>query len=134
MAKSKGLSESCDATLRINGSNYEGSTGQGNGHAEMDALHNFIMSDPGGTGNVKLSIAACAKILKEASTPKAVYCPSRPCCLKCTTVLKGLKFKLASGTKWSEDSMGSTEWGVSMNVRTLLIACEIDYESVKGLS
>lgn len=134
MAKDSGKSQSCEATLRINGESYEGKTGKDHGHAEMDALHNFIMSNPGNRSTVKQSITYCAVLVTNADTPKSVSCPSRPCCLKCTRVLHSLGFKLAARTVWSETPMGSTEWGASMNVRELLGACGIDYETIKALS
>jgi hypothetical protein len=127
-------SQDCQAMLRINGQNYDGSTGRGNGHAEMDALHNFIMEDPGNLGSVKASIAHCATLLRHPGTPKSVSCPSRPCCKKCSKVLKSLGFVLAAGSHWSSTSMGSTEWGASQNVRQLLKLCGVDYDAVKALS
>jgi hypothetical protein len=30
--------------------------------------------------------------------------------------------------------MGSTEWGASLNVQTLLKACGVDYDGIKALS
>ena len=100
----------------------------------MDALHLFIMSDPGGKKSVKGSIKYCAEILGDERTPKVVSCPSRPCCLKCSAVLRALGFSTAKSSSWSDKSMGSTEWGASMNVQALLAACGVDYAKITGLS
>lgn len=127
-------SQDCQARLRINGFSYDGSTGRGNGHAEMDALHNFIMENPGNRGTIKGSIAYCADLLSHEDTPKSVSCPSRPCCKKCSKVLKELGFVRAAGTKWSSTPMGSTEWGASLSVRALLSLCDVDYDAVKALA
>jgi hypothetical protein len=131
---SASLSQDCQATLDINGKSYEGSTGKDHGHAEMDALHNFIMEDPGNKKSVPGSIKYCAALLLAKSTPKAVSCPSRACCLKCSAVLKALGFKASKQSSFSETSMGSTEWGASLNVQTLLKACGVDYDGIKALS
>ena len=134
MANTTARSQSCEATLRINGETFEGSTGKDRGHAEMDALHKFILSNPGDRSTFKQAIAYCAVLLKNPETPKSVSCPSRPCCIKCTYVLRTLGFSLAAKTEWSETKMEPTEWGVSMYVRDLLAACGIDYEAVKRLA
>ena len=63
-----------------------------------------------------------------------VSCPSRPCCLKCSAVLRALGFSTAKSSSWSDKSMGSTEWGASMNVQALLAACGVDYAKITGLS
>lgn len=133
MARKEGRSQSCDAVLKINGQEYPGATGKDCGHAEMHALHCFILANPGNRDTAKQSIAYCA-VLLGTDAPKYVFCPSRPCCRKCTQVLKGLGFKLGAGSEWSDTPMGSTEWGVSLNVRALLEACGVDYEKIKGLS
>jgi hypothetical protein len=133
MQKGSGLSQNCEATLRINGHDYAGSTGKDHGHAEMDALHNFIMDNPGNRSSVPQSVAYCANLLANPNTPKSVSCPSRPCCLKCTRVLRGLGFQLAAMTSWSDTSMGSTEWGASLIVRKLMATNGIDYEAITKL-
>jgi hypothetical protein len=134
MQSGSGRSQNCEATLRINGQDYDGSTGKDHGHAEMDALHNFIMDNPGNRSSVSQSVTYCANLLGNPNTPKSVSCPSRPCCLKCTRVLKALGFQRAAKTSWSDTSMGSTEWGASLIVRQLLAARNIDYEAITGLA
>ena len=132
-ATKKDDKQSCDAWLTIDDVTYEGSTGQDHGHAEMDALHNFIMSDPGNQGSVKKSVAYCAKLLSSTSS-KSVYCPSRPCCLKCSATLTELGFSAGKDSSFSETPMGSTEWGASNNVRALLAACGVPYDKITALS
>ncbi|GLQ97720.1 hypothetical protein GCM10007863_21400 [Dyella mobilis] len=100
----------------------------------MDALHRFIEANPGDRETTKASIRYCAALLQHDETPKSVSCPSRPCCKKCSKVLKDLGFELAAGTTWSSTPMGSTEWGASLNVRDLLSLCGVDYDAVKALA
>ncbi|WAK02800.1 hypothetical protein [Methylobacter sp. YRD-M1] len=68
-----------------------------------------------------------------ASHPKVVFCPSRPVCIQCGTVLQKLGFTTGTKTVWGTETMGSTEWGVSLNVQALLKECEIDYGAIKRL-
>jgi hypothetical protein len=117
-------SQSCEAILSICGIEYEGKTGKDKGHAEMTALDAFIRSQP--------SIAQAATIL--AARRNYVSCPSRPVCLKCGTVLRALRFACDADTEWGTQTMGSTEWGVSLKVRDLLKQVGIDYEDVKSLT
>jgi hypothetical protein len=92
------------------------------------------MQDPGNKKSVKGSIEYCAKTLQDGRILKVVSCPSRPCCLKCSAVLKALGFSTGAGSSWSSKSMGSTEWGASMNVQALLKACDVDYDAITKLS
>lgn len=114
-------SESCEAELTIKNRTYPGYTGRGHGHAEMDALHNFITLND-----------RSLDILQSARN-KTVSCPSRPCCRKCSAVLKKLGFKTVSGSSFSDTPMGSTEWGVSLEVRKLLTHMGIKYEHIQAL-
>jgi hypothetical protein len=126
--------ESCEAELHIGGVRIKGKTGQGNGHAEMDALHNFIAKDPWKQRSIPLSTNFLVNQLSDTNIIKTVSCPSRPCCLKCTEVLRQLRFELASGTEWSNTPMGSTEWGVSRWVQTLFKQLGVNYEQIKNLA
>ena len=118
------LSESCEATLTIGRRKYYGSTGMTHGHAEMDALHQFIEAEGG---------AANAAVMLSGPFRKLVLCPSRAVCLKCTAVLQQLDFKLEGDTEWGDRTAGKTEWGVSLQVQDLFRRLEIDYESIKSL-
>lgn len=115
-------SESCEATLYIGGRRYDGATGRGHGHAEMDALHDFVEA----MGGVEEAVAALGryKSLK-------VRCESRPVCSQCGAVLQALGFELYSEeTEWGDKTMGSTEWAVSMNVKALLAEVGIDVKEI----
>jgi hypothetical protein len=130
-AKKGGLTQNCQATLVIDGDEFEGRTGRNHGHAEMDALHEIIR-------HVKLGPVACssteapvlaAAYIKSAKS-RSVSCPSRAVCYKCRIVLTHLKFKAAGTTKWGNSDAGSTEWAASNDVRELLRHMNIDYEHV----
>jgi cytidine deaminase len=87
----------------------EGSTGQGHGHAEMDALHKFWTD-------------ICAKDLTTfISYRKKIQCESKPCCVRCSAVLGLLGIEaLDEDTRKTRSTMGSTEWAVTPDVRELL--------------
>ncbi|MCW7538091.1 hypothetical protein OOT46_09545 [Aquabacterium sp. A7-Y] len=128
------LSESCDAILTINAVEYEGETGHGHGHAEMDALHNFIEAQESEVNTTtKLCILAAKQIL-ETTPIKVVLCPSRPVCLKCSSILRQLGFALGPKTDWGTKTAGKTEWGVSQNVAALLKECGINLQKTKDLA
>lgn len=134
LTATKGKSESCDATLILDGKEFNGATGKGTGHAEMTALNEIINEVSMDLGkSPSKSIAEAAAYIKGAKS-RAVFCPSRPVCLKCGTVLKALKFTVdGTHTTWGTATAGSTEWGVSMNVQALLGALGVDYGAVKAL-
>jgi hypothetical protein len=123
-------SQSCDATLTIADAEYEGSTGNDHGHAEMDALHKFVTKFGSDEKGISAAVAALGRARK-----KAVQCESRPVCKKCSAVLKGLGFKPKdAATEWGDKPMGSTEWGCSLAVQALFKKAEVDYEAIKALS
>lgn len=127
--------QTCEATLTVGTVSVSGKTGQGNGHAEMDALHNLIFEDPWKKGTLKKAMAALADKLGDGSVSKVVSCPSRPCCKKCSAVLEGLGFTAGNFSSFSDEynSDKMTEWGVSMRVGEVLSACDIDLEAIKKL-
>jgi hypothetical protein len=111
-------SQDCDARLHYIIGNYqtglqfnhvEGSTGQGHGHAEMDALHKFWTE-------------ICVEDLTVfVSYQKKIQCESKPCCVRCSAVLGLLGIEaLDPDTKKTRATMGSTEWAVTSEVRDLL--------------
>jgi hypothetical protein len=123
--------QSCDATLTIFSVPYYGATGTAKGHAEMAALDNFIEGVVAATATQQIS-SALDKLKRARS--KTVYCPSKPCCIKCSAVLQKLGFTCAVDSSFSDQKMEPTEWGVTMRVRALIEAAGMDYESVKRLA
>jgi hypothetical protein len=120
---STSTSQSCVASLTIYGETYNGSTGRGHGHAEMDALHQFV----------ERYGADAPDVLVGLTTPVSVTCPSRPVCVKCSRVLQELGFVLGPGTVWGTATMGSTEWGCSLKVRDFLKACNVKYDAILAM-
>lgn len=90
----------------------EGLTGRGNGHAEMDALHNLM-------GQV--GPATMRALLME----RAVFldCVDKPCCAHCSTML-GL-LGVVQGTPATRKSrrtmLAGGAWGVSSSLKGFLI-------------
>jgi hypothetical protein len=89
---------------------FEGKTGQGKGHAEMDALDKFIShmnSQKTGLADYTLRIR----------------CEDKPCCVQCSAIMGALNIKPFSvlGTKKTHEVMkaGGT-WGVSNNTKDFL--------------
>lgn len=115
--------ESTAIRLKIQDKWYDGSTGRGHGHAEMDALHNYIEAMGG--------VDAAIRSFDRART-RTVECEEKPVCKRCTTVLETLKFKCSSNTVFSEESMGSTQWGASMNVKAFLSNYGLDVDKISA--
>jgi hypothetical protein len=120
--------ESCEAWLYFEDYSYAGKTGKNHGHAEMDALHQYL------DGFDDLSKAVNDF---DSLSNIGVYCPSRPVCLQCGAVLKELGFEPrsngASKTIWGNKCMGSTEWGCSLKVREFLELMGINYQKIVSL-
>jgi hypothetical protein len=111
-------SNDCQARLHYMIGNYQtgfqfnhvnGSTGMGHGHAEMDALHIFWTE-------------ICGQDLATfVSYRKTIQCEAKPCCVRCSAALGLLGIcALSEETKKSRASMGSTEWAITPDVRSLL--------------
>ena len=126
--------QSCDATLTIGAVTKEGVTGR-TGHAEMDALNNFIIEDPWDRKTIKLATATLVEKLLDGETTKTVFCPSRACCKKCSAVLQALGFEAGASSSFSDtyNSDRMTEWGVTLNVKAVLKACNVDYAAIQAL-
>lgn len=108
--------------LEIGRDNWiEGNTGKGHGHAEMDALHQYVDS----FDSVQSAVTAFKRL-----RVKNVECTEKEVCKRCTFVLQTLGFSACEETEWGEKSMGSTEWGVSMKVRDFLRSLDIDADAV----
>ncbi len=121
--KKKKTSESTAVRLKIGDDWYAGRTGRGHGHAEMDALHNFI-EDQGGVED--------AIVAFNATSSRKVECLAKPVCKRCRTILEGLEFTLSGTTKWGTKSMGSTQWGASMNVKAFLAHFGFNVDSISN--
>jgi hypothetical protein len=115
--------QSCSARLKLGSEWFDGSTGKGNGHAEMDALNNFIVA----YGGVDGAVDKFSRI-----KVKRVECESRDVCKRCSRVLKALGFEPKDdNTSWGTDSMGATEWGCSLKVRDFLRDLGHDYDEMR---
>jgi len=114
-------SESTSVRLKIKDTWYEGATGKGHGPGEMGALHEYI-DGQGGADSAVAHFRRARGLLVE--------CTEKPVCVRCTLVLKTLGFACSDGTKWGSDSMGSTEWGASMNVKAFLKEYGLDVEKI----
>ncbi len=112
-AKNDGL-EDCEVVLTIGTRGYRGKTGKGHGHAEMDALVQFI-EDVG-------DIDGCVTLLRRARN-KTVTCEDKSVCRGCASVLGALGFKASSAetTKYGK-FMGKTQWAPVPQIRALLKA------------
>jgi len=113
--------ESTSVRLKIKSTWYDGETGKGHGHAEMDALHEYI----GAQGGVDNAVAHFKR-----ARGLVVECTKKPVCVRCTLVLKTLGFECSEDTVWGVDPMGSTEWGASMNVKAFLQEYGLDVEKI----
>ncbi|HEV2962236.1 MAG TPA: hypothetical protein VG649_10460 [Candidatus Angelobacter sp.] len=118
-------SQSTAVKLRIGDWWYHGLTGKGCGHAEMHALHIYIQEQGG--------VARAIKNFEKA-TVRTVECLAKPVCSRCSQVLKALEFTLHGTTQWSAKSMGSTQWGASMNVKAFLKAFELNVDAISTAS
>lgn len=87
-----------------------GATGQGHGHAEMDAIWKLFMDVCGGD---------IEKFRKYLGTLK-IECEDKPCCRRCSAILGLLKAAATAGTKKTSKNMGSTEWSLVPDLRRLL--------------
>lgn len=125
-------SQSCAVSLTIGRRTIYGRTGRNHGHAEMDALHEFILKFGGEDVRAATAIARAARAMKQTGI-KLVYCPSRDCCLKCSYILKALGFQAGRSSNFSGTRMGSTEWGASNYVRDFLKAMNVSYRDATEL-
>jgi hypothetical protein len=87
---------------------FVGSTGTGRGHAEMDALTQFIAVE------CNWDVGAFQRYDVQ------VVCTDKPCCCRCAAVLGLLRVSAGHGTYKSPRGMGSTQWGVSPDMRAFL--------------
>jgi hypothetical protein len=114
------------ATLLIAGASFSGVSSRGKGHAEMQALDEFIQSIRIQTENHPKSEDfenAAAQNATDTLTgaTKTVSCPAVPVCVACATILQALGFVVAAdGTAYSAEASGGVEWGVSAVVRSFL--------------
>ena len=79
---------------------WEGNTDKkhGCGHAEMDALAQYVATGNNTFENMVLS------------------CTTKPCCVRCSAVLGLLGIEACDRTLKYSKPMGSTEWGISDSV------------------
>lgn len=91
---------------------YEGQTGNGHGHAEMDALDFLI----GSLGNEVVEA-----VLQEGSV--TLDCVGKPCCVQCSTMLGLLNIgPRTPATKKSRRTMlAGGAWSVSLRLKTFLM-------------
>ncbi len=101
-------SESTEVWLAWGGEDFQGRTGQGHGHAEMDALHQIAIQIKSGDLDIDVG-------------DKTVQCEAKPCCVNCASVLGLLGFvPLDDGTTKTRATMGSTQWTVTPAVKALV--------------
>lgn len=121
-------SQSCDAWLTISPHSYAGKTGKDQGHAEMSALDCYL--------SYFQTVDDAVRNFNTAAF-KGVFCPSRPVCKQCGYVLRKLGFDTVSNangdTVWGDKTMGSTEWGCTLKVRSFLAAMGVDYDAAVAL-
>lgn len=91
---------------------YEGQTGNGHGHAEMDAL-DFLIGSMG-----KEAVEA---VLQEGAV--TLDCVGKPCCVQCSTMLGLLNIgPRTPATKKSRNTMlAGGAWSVSLRLKTFLV-------------
>lgn len=116
-----------NATLSINGALFTGVSSQGKGHAEMQALDEFIQTVRLETEFVpkwedfENAVTAAGVQILNAANAKTVSCPLVPVCVACTTILQALGFQVAGdGTAFSAAPSGGVAWGVSGTVKSFL--------------
>jgi hypothetical protein len=127
METSEPLSESCEATLTINGRAYDGTTTAQNGHAEMHALDQFCRQ-------YATPHDAAHALLRARGMNKIVRCTSRPVCQKCGYILRALEFQCDAQTHWGDKNAGKTEWAVTPLVREVLKQANVDYQKAQSLT
>lgn len=108
-------SESTRITLTIRDAVVEGvSSTQYCSHAEMNALHKFIVNHCG--GDVEAAYNAIYR-----ARGKKVSCTEKPVCVACAAVLLDLGFAAADdGTEFSDKKAGGVAWGLSAKVKELI--------------
>ena len=120
-------SESTEVTLYVYSGRrlrkqYIGRTGKGHGHAEMDALYQFVKDKTVPHANVSLELS----------------CTAKPCCVRCSAVLGLLNVSTANdNTHKSPKAMGSTQWGIPDEVAEYVASVteiDCDAEDVAKLS
>jgi len=130
MSKMVSSSQSTSVTLLVkNGISYDGKTGHNNGHAEMDALNDYLI----GHGVPLWPTKEDEDELQSAKADLAgatMSCPGKPICGRCSFVLKALGIQAATGSEFGTKSMGSTQWGVSNCVKMFLKYCGVDADDV----
>lgn len=97
--------------LTIDNKTYRGQSSGQYGHAEMNALRNFITQ--------QASISEAWDVLNGANRKK-VTCPNQPVCGSCTKVLEALEFSPKGPTVFSKKKSGGVSWGANMKVRELM--------------
>jgi hypothetical protein len=114
------------ASLTIRGVAFYGKSSQGKGHAEMQALDEFVQSVRLQTENHAKSedfenAAAREVTAMLTGATKTVSCPAVPVCVACATILQALGFATAAdGTVYSTTASGGVGWGVSAVVQSFL--------------
>jgi hypothetical protein len=109
--KKKPVQRKAVVTLTVGANSYSGVSSGQFGHAEMQALRNFIVD--------KGSVAAAWQALNRR-VRKRVTCPNQPVCGSCKMVLEALGFGAEAGTVFSARKSGGVSWGASMMVRDLM--------------
>ena len=113
-AAPKVKSESTTITLSIGRRHYSGKSGAG--HAEMDALHNFVET----CGESKEEAFAEAKRILTSGLTLKVSCTAKEVCGSCTMVLQALQFEEGANTQYSNEKSGGVSWGSSKLVQEFL--------------
>lgn len=121
-------SQSTQITLDIDGTVVAGkSSTQHCSHAEMNALHKFIMN------NHKGDLEAAYSAIQDAGV-KTVSCTAKPVCVACAAVLRDLGFKAADPeTEFSGEQSGGIEWGLSMAVKAFIEYVHEDVGAMKSV-
>ena len=86
----------------------------GSGHAEMNALDEFIRTICGSKSATLSTYCAAGALFIE--------CTTKPCCCRCSAILGALSVRPSSSdTKKTKAPMGSTQWGgLSPTVRDVI--------------
>lgn len=88
-----------------------GKSGYGKGHAEMAALYEYYSKTHGNNERRFLANVGGTKL----------DCTSKPCCVRCSAILGLLGVQpYRDSTKKTQDTMGSTEWGMHPDLRNVL--------------